>query len=180
VNLTDDEWVAQTDGEMYSEQFPYSMWFIDEPEVGSQIMQSMDFGIGADSRVTPIATQETEPADFSYFRGVTLLRKIVRENACSRSHVLFIRPKSGISEGNLFQTKVVPVTRVWNLESRCTHETKTRYGNHADFLNDRFNVDMIEDICVLRSCADLPKLASSLSFDSMSFSDIPADLNETA
>jgi hypothetical protein len=74
----------------------------------------------------------------------------------------------------------VPVTRVWNLESRCTHETKTRYGNHADFLNDRFNVDMIEDICVLRSCADLPKLASSLSFDSMSFSDIPADLNETA
>ena len=39
---------------------------------------------------------------------------------------------------------------------------------------------MIEDICALRSCADLPNAASSRSFNSMSFSDIPADINDSA
>ena len=28
---------------------------------------------------------------------------------------------------------------------------ETRYGNHADFLNDRFNVNMILGICALRA-----------------------------
>jgi hypothetical protein len=68
--------------------------------------------------------------------------------------------------------KVVSMTRVsmypWN------------NGNHADFLSERFNVDMILAICALRSCADLPNAASSRSLNSMSFSDIPADLSETA
>ena len=58
--------------------------------------------------------------------------------------------------------------------------SKARYGTHADFLNERFNVDMIHGICARRLCADLPNVASSRSVNSMSFSDIPADLNDRA
>ncbi len=57
---------------------------------------------------------------------------------------------------------------------------KTRDGNHADFLNDRVNVDMIHGICAARSYAGLANVASSRSVNSISFSDIPADLSETA
>ena len=51
-----------------------------------------------------------------------------------------------------------------------------RHGNHADFLSERFNVDMIHGICAARSFEVLPQLASSRSFNSISFSDIPAGL----
>jgi hypothetical protein len=73
------------------------------------------------------------------------------------------------------QAKVVSLTRICDPQSRCTRD-----GNQADFLSDRLNVDMIFGICALRSPADLPNVASSRSFTSMSFGDIPADLNDTA
>ncbi len=71
--------------------------------------------------------------------------------------------------------KVVPVTRFGPGQFM-----QPSNGNHADFLRGRFNVDMIHGICALRSCADLPKVASFRSFNSMSFSDMPADLSEAA
>jgi hypothetical protein len=62
----------------------------------------------------------------------------------------------GHSEGNLSQAKSRANDTSLAPPGRCT-----RGGNHADFLNGRFNVDMILGIWTLRSCADLPKLGSS-------------------
>ena len=73
-----------------------------------------------------------------------------------------------------------PSTKTRQLHQLDPKARCSRNGNHADLLNDRFNVDTILGICAARSCADLPNVASSRSFNSMSFSDIRADLSETA
>ena len=67
------------------------------------------------------------------------------------------------------------LTRVWDWKVDASMN-KTCDGNHADFLNERVNVHMILGICARRWCADLPNVAPSRSVNSMSFSDIPADL----
>ena len=51
---------------------------------------------------------------------------------------------------------------------------------YADFLNDCPKVVMMLGICALRWSGDLPAIALSRSFCSMSFSDIPALLNAKA
>ncbi len=65
-------------------------------------------------------------------------------------------------------------SRVIDTSLRPPKSMHPRHGNHADFFNDRVNVDMILGICDLRWCADLPNATLSRSFVSTSFSDIAA------
>ena len=119
-------------------------------------------------------------------------REILQQFQCVDVYALFDKcctPVASKAHNLSFMSAMPPKAEIFcprgvklSLRDYCYRITYVlgvpRPASYADFLSDCRSVFLIHGICAARSCGNLPYIASSRSFSSISSSDIPADRSE--